>query len=690
MRYYDEEDLWKIFGVATDEWLSESMMTADEVQYEPEQVRALVKTLEHQDSDDVLTFSSHFFVPFKRQLHLQKLVEERAVDSAIKAVESLWCVLGNGYKFVLNAETIKELLNIGARLRNTYTPPVDTNIEYIAKSARRLSAKYSGITVAKGTMKLGEGVAAEIFNEIDRKMAQLGGRDFLAHYEGRAWMGQRYSSELDRYMVSRHDPLTERSQPIHFLLQLAGRHLTDHSVRKWEYNKGLYHEVIELATDFLEVCDLQNTSGISYSMLDPKEIAYDALNDLFYCKMCVPFQYSAKFILESLKYLICPWFESAGRKYRYREYYSLVEFFLKTNWWESGKRIFTFEDIYRETGIARYKLKEILEDISQPACKVNIDFTSFDGRTNFFEYPLVFFQGQGYVCFDWHFSGIGFVTRIHSIIKQNDRNLDVKQGPELEKWLHHEMEKRGYWKKSGHYPEKNGLPEGECDFVLKDKKLCFIELKKRAVIQDFNEMDDVKLWGSIGQGMLNAQKQGFSHEWYLMNNHSIDFDDGDSILIEPTLLPAVKVSVCYGEHDYICSKAYVAAMMKTIFHGGRIKTIDPNRQKEVEKFNQYSKNLRDIIRKKSKRTGEKIDVNEIITHSIFCSVQQLLQAIWNTSGEQEFFEIVKEWQYRVDGYVDQYITLFLKIQQRKESGNMKVSHELLSFAEKKGNVLVVS
>ena len=73
-----------------------------------------------------------------------------------------------------------------------------------------------------------------------------------------------------------------------------------------------------------------------------------------------------------------------------------------------------------------------------------------------------------------------------------------------------------------------------------------------------------------------------------------------------------------------------------------------------------------------------MEVNEIIPYSLFCSLQQILMAIWNTSNEREFLEIIEEWSVRIDASLDPYIGLFEKLNRKEKS----VSQAMIDFARK--------
>ena len=680
MHYYMDDGLWSTFTEAVEEWSFKNRGKPVIEKYDFNQAANIVADL--AESVDIEAnkgqFSAHFLVVFLRHLRLQRIIEGKNVEPALHVIEELWKSIGNRYNFRLSSDVIHKLLDIGSHIKASRNLPKDDNLEHLAASAIRLSKIAHGITVSKASIKFDNNFSSNIFRYLDDRMAQLGGLEFVAHYNGYLKLAQLYYPSLDRYIICRQEFLGERQEPINFLLNLAARHFANRPGRKWEYQTNLHEDIINVATDFLEVCDLQGKSGMAYAMMDPREVVYHLDEELFFYKMCIPCQYSARFILLSLKYLFRDWFDKAGRRYSYRDYYTVAEFFLNVNWWEDGKRFFSFEDIYRNTKVAKYKLKDILEDITLPINMINKDFTTFDSPANFFEYPLIYDHSRGYCCFDRILCGSGFLKRIYQIIKPNMRELDSLQGHALERWLYEEMKRKGYIVKFGKYPAMGGLEEGECDFVLENDHIHFFELKKQQIMRDFNNVDDVGLYGAIGQGMLRAQKQCFGHELYLRKNKTINFSNGMVLKMSSTNLPALKISICYEEHFYISSKAYMVLILKSIFKNGEVKAIDASRQKELNSYNKASKQILDIIIKQNKLMGRKMEVNEIIPYSLFCSLQQILMAIWNTSNEREFLEIIEEWSVRIDASLDPYIGLFEKLNRKEKS----VSQAMIDFARK--------
>ena len=101
------------------------------------------------------------------------------------------------------------------------------------------------------------------------------------------------------------------------------------------------------------------------------------------------------------------------------------------------------------------------------------------------------------------------------------------------------------------------------------------------------------------------------------------------------------------------------------------------RQKELIAFNKYIREILDIIEEQNTLMERKISIEELLPYSLFCSLQQILTAIWNTSSDKEFLEVIEEWMLRIDGSTDHYIMLFKRLNGEPDI----VSQAMLDFAK---------
>ena len=72
---------------------------------------------------------------------------------------------------------------------------------------------------------------------------------------------------------------------------------------------------------------------------------------------------------------------------------------------------------------------------------------------------------------------------------------------------------------------------------------------------------------------------------------------------------------------------------------------------------------------------ETIIVRDEVFSSLFCSLQQILTALWNREDEKDFFDMIKEWIYCQDKSLDSYLQIVTHIYYREnpEKTNLKKS-----------------
>lgn len=404
-----------------------------------------------------------------------------------------------------------------------------------------------------------------VFNLLERKIATVGGNTvYKAIME--KYVARWYFSSMDRYLYGRTID-QERNAPFNLLLQISAKHLRQG--RDLQITKDIteyMNEIITLAEAILDICDVQGTSGIEYGMMKPELFPLFLINEMVFDKICVAQQYSARYILLSLDYLIKPWFDYAKRNYSYEDYYKVADYILKN---QTYRGYVDTKILRAETGIAFYRLKQILKDISLPAKDVNREFTSLDGRLNLFTRPIIAFPSEPYLFLDEHFCGIGFFHAACDMIRQNYPLLDRKQGEAVEQMLRDEMEKKGYGIKYGNYQEKNGMKSGQCDLVLQNSKLAFLEIKKKRITDELDALDDVTVLENMAVGMIQAQKQCFFHESYLKSNGEILLQNGQQkITCREDSIPAYKISVCYPEYTFLTNKMFSMNLLEILLRGG--------------------------------------------------------------------------------------------------------------------------
>ena len=70
--------------------------------------------------------------------------------------------------------------------------------------------------------------------------------------------------------------------------------------------------------------------------------------------------------------------------------------------------------------------------------------------------------------------------------------------------------------------------------------------------------------------------------------------------------------------------------------------------------------------------------------SVFCSLQQLLMALWNSTSEADFLDMVKEWIYYQDKSLDLYLQIFMHIYYRENPDQFNLKMKALEMFERTG------
>ena len=250
------------------------------------------------------------------------------------------------------------------------------------------------------------------------------------------------------------------------------------------------------------------------------------------------------------------------------------------------------------------------------------------------------------------------------------------------------MQQCGISYKTGSYPAKGGRQEGECDIVLENNGLYFLELKKQSIMREFNNVDNVSLWSVLGRGMLHAQAQAFNHELYWLANKGIMLNNGDFIAYDDNK-PVYKFSICFSEYAFLSSKAFTRMLM-TVMFTGEVNTYDANRQKELAKLHKDAERLKYNVQEQNALLGRNVaDLNELISPVVFCSLQQILTAMWCMKSKTGFYEVLREWICRADANLDLYLLVLIKLAQKENPEINRVYSSMVEMAFKHKTPLTV-
>lgn len=625
---------------------------------------------------------SHIFSRMARHYYLMEKVTRRDYSKKRTLCATIHAHLGNNYFFSPKEEVIGKVLEIGTKLMSIEKYDLMTNdySEGIVKAIEILQGYEINIGVLYDSIDCNEKTNNAIFELLEKKIMSVGGLAVLV-YLGEKYFFNNFVPVIDRYMISRSID-NKQSVPIQLLISMAIKHLNINDIN---YNKkdSQCIEIIDLAQSWYNIWDVEGETGMEYAMGRAENYPLELFNQIIVDKFCVPKQYNKEYILSSLDHMIKPLFLLCNKKYSYDDYRKVTCYLMNQ---PCFIYVIDIKKMKKKVDVANYKIDMILEDMSIPAIRVNSEFTSLDASCNHYKWPLIQFPMKRYVYIDYHICGFGFYNVAYEIIKENCTSIDKIQGEYVEDMLKDELKKKKYYYLCGKYSElkKKKLGGSECDLIMQDKNTFFFELKKTAITNELDNLDDVTMLQQLAKGMVKAQKQCFLHELYLKSNGSICLDDnGFRNIVYPASEQdcCFKISVCHQEYSFLTSKNFCTLLLETILLGG-FGVKDPGRKDDLNKLNNFGKQIFEIIRK-NKETG-KVVVRDEVFYSLFCSLQQILIALWNSEDENDFLDMIKEWIYCQDKSLDAYLQILTHIYHRKHPEKPNLKKEVIEMFERTG------
>ena len=531
-------------------------------------------------------FGINLMIRLKRYYYILSKMKNLDYSKHLHLLTNLNAYLGNQYYYKVDESTIEQLLIYGLMFPDFSTDLTQVQLDRMIDSAKLLKRyniipeiEYSGFSCSEETSN-------KIFNLLEQKIKYVSGNLVLEKIYNEFFT--MYIPLFDLYNISRNSS-DERNEPVNILLNLSIKHLRANiSHSNSSLIESDIQEIFQIARAWLDVLDIQSESTMEYSMMRIENFPLYFINELIFDKICMPKQYSKKYILLLLDQLINPFFMNAKRKYSFKEYRSIAEHIMMLN---QPYLFLNINEIHKKTGLAYYKIKLILEDISKPKNQVNSKFTSLEGTVDYYARPLIKFPLDKYLYIDYHFTGFGFYLAAYDMIKANYDILDRKLGVLVEEMLRAEISQKGYSVYYGKYTTRDD--ESDCDLVMRSSnRICLFEIKKTEIENEFNRLDDVAALHQLSKGMIKAQKQAFRHKRNLhkYGNLTLKNEQSDVDVSHLNDENIYMFSICLPEYSFLTSKSFSSKLLEVILLGG-FSTVDPNRQSEVHELKELGKTI---------------------------------------------------------------------------------------------------
>lgn len=625
---------------------------------------------------------SHIFFRMARHYWLQEKLTMEDYSKERILCATIYSYIGNVYYFPVQKNVFKSVFELGMKLVEIreYDIFCDDFLKEIEKSIHIIQKYGIELSATNGCIDWNDEVNKSIFEILERKVIYIGGLT-LFDYLWRKYFEDSYFPLLDRFMISR-EPEKKQSIPLQLLISLGMKHLSLDSSKfgkRDEDSKG----ILDLAKAWYNVLEIEGESASEYAMCTVEQYPLMLMNQMLVDKFCIPKQYSQRYILVSLEHLVKPFFDQCDKKYSYTDYINVVNYLMDI---PSSFAVINVNQMKKCLRVANYKIDLILNDISIPLRMVNSNFDGIDSSCNHYKWPIIRFPMGQYVYINSHICGFGFYNAAYEMVKKKNPTIDRDQGVYVEEIIKEELHKKGYSYVCGKYQgiKKKKLSGSDCDLIMQNKGTYFFELKKTSVTNELENIDDITLLKQLSKGMVKAQKQCFSHELYLKKNGSIVLDNkGENYTLLPASNedPCYKISVCHQEYSFLTSKHFYTLLLEAILCG-EINTRDPGRENDLDELNKIGQQMQKMIF--SKNGNRKAIARDETFFSVFCSLQQLLMALWNSTSEADFLDMVKEWIYYQDKSLDLYLQIFMHIYYRENPDQFNLKKKALEMFERTG------
>ncbi len=386
-------------------------------------------------------------------------------------------------------------------------------------------------------------------------------------------------------------------------------------------------------------------------------------NNIIFENLYIPLQYNPDFVLDTLVRIYKPLYDmNKLKEFSFNDYYRITQSILKNYGFCS---IISFEDLRIKLNMKRKTLRNILDEISEDKENINRDYTEILSPTNLFDKPLVKLSEATYFFISPHFCAYSFCKVMHQMLKNiKFSNLDRKIGELTEKYVKDKLNEKDIPFKSGYYAIRNQKDKGECDVVLEtNNEIVFLEIKKRSLPDEFELGDDVEVLRSLGDGMLNAQKQILRHRIYLQKHNLMRLykEENENSLCSDLELKGrriVAVSMCLTEYGFLTNKTISSQLLESLLFATYHAT-NPAKDINLKKLNK----LRDTISKlvEELRPEDKKDARSVFFNTLFRSLQQFVYVLNSSNNIEQLVQYLTSEIYLIDGSLDFYSSLYSNI-----------------------------
>lgn len=533
--------------------------------------------------------------------------------------------------------------------------PLDEKLHTFAFSYQRLIGFGVDIVEENYRFYISEQSYGLIQSEVERLCAAYGGDNILSALTQR--LGKTFNSTTGRFMeyrrVSMGTTSVQAALPFGYLFALGVKHAGSKGFK----NSSHFEHLLDLISDLIVIFEIQ-----PYSQFEALHLGEDVMLDfvkrnIFYDSLVGLPQIKANCAFDLIK-LVHEKFSEVNYYSHHVKIKDVARVALALISLSNTKRftIVTAKQITSKTGIAEFKVKEVVERVLSAAsgsANSKLSFPPSSLAIDHYFKPIIK-VGNQYRILPKSIASLGALNAVCNCISKPDGEWsnpkDSALGYAIEDFLRAKLTRKDI--SIIHGDRIGGGLKLESDLICEtDDKIYIFEMKKKGLTRQALSGDEPKILSDLADSLLATHVQAMRIEDVLKNNGSITLaNNGDVKTIHLNGRDVTRVSVSLHDFGALQDKTVLQRIL-TIAVFSEVRHPDKEADENLKKWRKHSAELNRL----AGENGEIGVKGRIPFHnSLFMSIPQIIMVLENSETPRDFFKHMASFVSMTTGSRDTY------------------------------------
>ncbi|MDR2597375.1 MAG: hypothetical protein LBC76_08670 [Treponema sp.] len=563
-------------------------------------IKGQMRILLENNDNDFIVFKD--LMNIKKQIIWQHIVFSMALEPYYSILSFIWDAFRDIQRikplnFAVDWKSIiklaKEYLEINETpYKSSDLMLTENRIFETGTAIKYFIDKYQlSISFNDGYIDLIEEKEIIIYKKIESIIKNIGGINIISCL---LFVNQnRYNFEQQRFHFFKNLSDTEYIKsdiPIGYLINISLKYLRNNIEIVHEHIYKDMEELFDITRNYCALYDVQSYNAWEDIFISHENLPYKLHELVLYDTMFTINQFNPYNLRNLLKYLFS-FVNSQAVGFDINYYIDFVSDIIENCIGNFKPFILNKKEFYKNyQGLLTTKIDRIFDTFSYNYYEINKEykFPADYSECNAMFRPFVNIGSNKLFFLNSSICAMSAYESLSDRLRNSVDNLEEKIGFQFEKYVKHLLSKKKISFQSGKY--KNG--DGECDIIVEsNKKILFIEIKKKALTRAAKSGNDVQIFIDLSKSLLDSSIQLNHHEIILHDNNKLELEKYTLQLNGRDIEKMTLVLHDYGSlHDYsICDQ-----ILRNVETGG-YDVNAPEYKHEFDKINIKSKKLREQI-----------------------------------------------------------------------------------------------